>query len=45
MVLRNDTVATAEKELMALREREEKLKELLEAARREHSRCRPPPGG
>jgi chromosome segregation ATPase len=37
MVLRNDTVATAEKELMALHEREEKLKELLEAARREHN--------
>jgi chromosome segregation ATPase len=37
MVLRNDTIATAEKELMALHKREEKLKELLEAARREHN--------
>src|SRR5262245_65108757 len=37
MVLRNDTISTAEKELMALHEREEKLKELLEAARREHN--------
>lgn len=37
MVLRNDTIATAEKELMARHEREEKLKELLEAARREHN--------
>ena len=37
MVLRNDTIATAEEELMALHEREEKLKELLEAARREHN--------
>jgi hypothetical protein len=37
MVLRNDTIATAEKELMALHEREEKLRELLEAARREHN--------
>jgi len=37
MALRNDTIATAEKELMALHEREEKLKELLEAARCEHN--------
>jgi predicted nucleic acid-binding Zn-ribbon protein len=37
MMLRNDTVALAEKKLMALHEREEKLKELLEAARREHN--------
>jgi predicted nucleic acid-binding Zn-ribbon protein len=37
MVLRNDGIATAEKELRALHEREERLKELLEAARREHN--------
>ena len=37
MVLRNDGTATAEKELRALHEREEKLKELLEVARREHN--------
>ena len=37
MVLRNDTIARAEKELMVRHEREEKLKELLEAARREHN--------
>lgn len=37
MVLRNDTIASAEKELMALHEREEKLRELLEVARREHN--------
>ena len=37
MVLRNDGIATAEKELRALHEREEKLKELLEVARREHN--------
>jgi predicted nucleic acid-binding Zn-ribbon protein len=37
MVLRNETIATAENELMALHVREEKLKDLLEAARREHN--------
>src|SRR5262245_918598 len=37
MVLRNDTISTAEKELVALHEREKKLKELLEVARREHN--------
>src|SRR5262245_15945184 len=37
MVLRNDTIAIAEKELMELHVREEKLKGLLEAARREHN--------
>jgi chromosome segregation ATPase len=37
MVLRNDTISTVEKELMALHQREEKLKGLLEAARREHN--------
>lgn len=37
MVSRNDMIATSEKELMALHEREEKLKKLLEAARREHN--------
>jgi chromosome segregation ATPase len=37
MVLRNDGIATAEKELRALNEREEKLKGLLEVARREHN--------
>src|SRR5262249_35182051 len=37
MVLGSDAISTAEKELMALHKREEKLKELLEAARREHN--------
>jgi len=37
MVLRDDTIATAEKELVALHVREEKLKDLLETARREHN--------
>jgi predicted nucleic acid-binding Zn-ribbon protein len=37
MVLRNDTIATVEKELVALHEREEKLKGLVEAARCEHN--------
>ena len=37
MVLRDDTISTAEKELMALHEREKKLEGLLEAARREHN--------
>jgi len=37
MVLRNDTISTAKNELVALHEREKKLKELLEVARREHN--------
>ncbi|HET7806794.1 MAG TPA: hypothetical protein VFL53_21335 [Pseudolabrys sp.] len=37
MVLRNDTIAKAEHELMAMHEREETLKQLLETARREHN--------
>src|SRR5262245_6870729 len=37
MGLRNEAIATCEKELMALHVREEKLKDLLEAARREHN--------
>ena len=37
MVRRNDTISRAEKELIVLHEREEKLNGLLEAARREYN--------
>jgi chromosome segregation ATPase len=37
MVVLTDTISTAKKNLMALHEREEKLKELVETARREHN--------